>query len=159
MLHINVSRFLTWPFRPLWRHSLADRGTARWQFQASKFSGYCQLEWEWYFQMTWKSTSAKLLNDGDVFKVITPRESTYINFSREVHCCHQVGPAGSRCGIRWREEVGNWCIWQYGGTDCWWVFISQVWSVQFLEVNVKSIEIADMMCNYIIFRFKLQYIH
>ena len=30
---------------------------------------------------------------------------------------------------------------------------------QFLEVNVKSIEIADMLFNYIIFRFKLQYMH
>lgn len=29
----------------------------------------------------------------------------------------------------------------------------------FLEVNVKSIAIADMMFNYMIFRFKLQYIH
>lgn len=29
----------------------------------------------------------------------------------------------------------------------------------FLEVNVKIIEIADMMFNYIIFRFKLQHIH
>ena len=38
------------------------------------------------------------------------------------------------------------------------VFISQVWSAQFLEVNVKSIEIADMMCIWYL-DFMLQYIH
>lgn len=82
------------------------------------------------------------------FSTYTPRESTDLS--------SQVGPAGSRCGIRWREEV-SWIRvidpTQYEGTDCWWVFLSQVWSAQFLEVNVKSIEIADMMFDCIIFRF------
>ena len=73
-----------------------------------------------YFSDGLKPPTRKLLNDGDVFffYLYTRWESTDLY-------SWKVGPAGSRCGIRWREEV-SWIrvtgATQYGGTDCWWGF-------------------------------------
>ena len=159
MLHIKCLQVSTFaPVPPLWRHSLADRGAARWQFQANKFQQVLPAGMGMICPNDIKWPGSQVHRSCWMMAMFFYTQRKYI---------HRFIQRGTFFATRWdlqdRDAVSDdekrWVTGAYSGRMVDGFLLARFEVPSFLEVNVKSIEIADMMCNYMIFRFKLQYIH